>query len=291
MRRLPLMVLTVVLLTGSTPALAHAISAPLTGNPRSAGGALARGTALATSFPLPTGLRWTTKPTRLTARSDVQATQTLVVRRLARGTHAVTGLIDFFRTHPPKGMVLSAGFFNAKGGENDYATKTTTDTSAELQYSFVGKELQLQLDVRVGWTPARPADTLLPGGLKEVTVEVWPGESFGEPVLVNFKHQVIHASGPALQPLVDYLNGLAVPGPFGFGAGSCPIPRFYGSNPRFTFHTPQHLVVFQYVADDCGAFNVSVDGKHRPALYASFEPIDPTQLVMIQLLHLVHLVP
>lgn len=66
--------------------------------------------------------------------------------------------------------LLSTGEFSAADGLDEYATKAPTDTSAELEYGVRGKQLQLQLDVSVGWTPARPADTLLPSGLTGVTV-------------------------------------------------------------------------------------------------------------------------
>lgn len=286
MKRLLLMTVTVGLLAGGTPALAQSVTAPLTGNPRSAAGALARGTALANSLPLPSGIRWTTKVTRLTRPGDVQASQTIVVRREARGSRGVADLVQYFRTHTPAGMVLSTGEFGAADGLDEYATKAPTDTSAELEYGVGGGQVQLRLDVSVGWTPARPADTLLPSGLTGVTVEVWPPQYFGDTAVPNFGHQVIHATGPAVQPLTHYLNGLAVQGPFPFGGGACSSPLFYGSNPRFTFHTPHHVVVFQYVAQ-CQVLNVSVDGKHRPALSPSRLPVDPTRLVMTSLLHLV----
>src|SRR3954447_7321838 len=229
MRRLLLMALTIGLIASATPAVAK--SAPLTGNPRSANGALARGTALAASLRLPQDLAWTTKATRLTARGDVQATQTVVPRRRAQGTQGAAGLVEFLRAHPPSGMVFSFGDFSAAGGSVGYRTKATTDTSAELQYTVRGKNVLLLLYVTVGWTPARPADTLLPSGLKRVTVEVWPTHSYGgQP---SFKHQVIHASGPAVAPLGHYLNGLAVQGPDPFGAGACATPLFYDSQPRF----------------------------------------------------------
>ena len=284
MRRLLPVVLTLVLLGAAVPALAA--PAPLTTNPRSAAGALARATALTTSFRLPAGVVWTTKVTR---RPDlVTATQTVAVSRHAAGSHANASLLEFLRTHPVAGMVVAAeDQFIPGQSQFDYSTKVATDSSAQLTYTVHGAEVQLDLQVTVGWTPARPADTLLPSGLRGVTVEVWPAEDLGGPTPAPaFGHQVIHATGPAVRTLAHYLDGLPVAGPFGYGAGACTRPLFYGSNPRLTFRTPQHVVVFQYVGR-CQNFNVSVDGKHRPSLVADARDVDATRLVMTRLLHLV----
>ena len=284
MKRLLPMVLTLALLGAAAPAMAA--SAPLTTDPRSAPGALARATALTTSFPLPAGVVWTTKVTR---RPDlVQATQTVAVSRHAAGSYASAGLLQFFRSHPVAGMVVAShDQFTPGQTQFDYGTKAATDTSAQLTYTVHGAQVQLDLQVTVGWTPARPADTLLPSGLKAVTVEVWPPDDLGGPTAPPaFGHQVVHATGPAVGALAHYLNRLPTTGPFPYGAGSCTRPLFYGSNPRLTFRTPHHVVVFQYVGG-CQNFNVSVDGKHRPSIVADATDDAATRLVMTRLLHLV----
>jgi hypothetical protein len=283
MRLIGATALVAALVLPTTPALATHPVPLITTDPHSAAAALARGQALLRSIALPNGVHWRTPVPRKSGR--VQASQTIVLDRSAGGTHAGATLRAYFRQHPPRGLVaVSSVPITSHEEIVDYETRKSTNTSAALTYTWGKSSVSVALEVTVGWVPLRTADETLPATIAAVDVEVWPPNSYlpGPPV-PSFDHQVVHATGPVVHTLVHYLNSLSPEGPFGFGAGACTTPLFYGSDPVMTFAVGKHTVVFRYV-NECQLFDVTVDGKARPVLQITG---NPTTLVMTRLLHLV----